>query len=448
MKYTQPLYLYTKLTQFYVAVAFCSILIAFIYSSSLFSSQPEFSLSGINVNLPSSVPARARLAPVTPGLVNLQIGNGDTLLSVLQDANVAKADALNAIKALTPYHDLAGLSIGQKIKLTFDTQDTASPDEAHLLRSLAIKTAPEKELRLVRTADGTFSVTEVVAPLTRKIMKISGTIDSSLLATSAALGVPTGIMMDLIKAYSYDIDFQRDIQSGDKFEVLLERFYTPEGELARDGEALYSSLTLDNKKLAIYHHTTAEGDEGFFTADGRSVRKDLLRTPLNIVHISSHFGMRKHPVLGYSKMHKGVDFSASTGTPILAAGAGIVEEIGHKGTYGNYVRIRHTAEYSTAYAHASRFAKLKKGDTVKQGEVIAYVGSTGRSTGPHLHYEVLVNNQQADPLGLKVSPGIKLLGNEWDRFTQHKQNVNTLMAKIPAQGEIALESVSSKMQVN
>jgi murein DD-endopeptidase MepM/ murein hydrolase activator NlpD len=147
-------------------------------------------------------------------------------------------------------------------------------------------------------------------------------------------------------------------------------------------------------------------------------------------------------------MHKGVDFSASTGTPILAAGSGVVEEIGRKSTYGNYVRIRHTAEYSTAYAHASRFAKLRKGDTVKQGEVIAYVGSTGRATGPHLHYEVLVNNQQVDPLRIKMSPGIKLEGTEWGRFAQIKQKLNAMLANLPSQGEIALRDNSSLSQLN
>src|SRR5262249_53996672 len=155
-------------------------------------------------------------------------------------------------------------------------------------------------------------------------------------------------------------------------------------------------------------------------------------TPLNVIHVTSKFGMRRHPVLGYSKMHKGADFSAPIGTPIFAAGTGTIEELGRKGSYGNYIRIRHSSGYSTAYAHISRFVRgLHKGDTIKQGDVIAYVGSTGRATGPHLHYEVLVHNQQIDPLKVKVTPGLKLAGHELQRFAAYKQKITSFLKNTP-----------------
>lgn len=439
MKYLQSLSFYTKPTTLFIPIIFCSVLLALIHYKLFLSYEQDSSLIDPQNQLSSS----ATILPIStdPNFLQLEVMSGDTFLNLLFNANVAKTDALNAVNALSTYYNLAALHIGQKISLTFDADATPSDDTSDAsrpLQSLTIKINPEKELHLLRTANGTFSANEVLIPLTKRLTKLSATIDYSLLATSSNLGISPNLMMDLIKAYSYDIDFQRDIQSGDKFEVMFERFYTPDGELAREGDVLFSSLTTGNKKLTIYHYTPKNGKAEYFTADGRNVRKDLLRTPLNIAHISSRFGMRKHPVLGYSKMHKGVDFAASTGTPILAAGSGVVAEIGRKGSYGNYIRIQHTKQYSTAYAHISRFSKLKKGDTVTQGDVIAYVGSTGRATGPHLHYEVLANNHQVDPLSMKMSPGLKLSGAEWNRFTEQKKKVDTLFAQIPAQTEIAL----------
>lgn len=449
MKYAYSLSFYTKLTKFYGMLAFCSILVAALYSTSLFRT-PMHSATGIKVAPASRAQQANTNASSIADAVTLKVANGDTLLSLMEDAKVAKADALSAVKALSPYHDLGGLSIGQKISLTFDVHDSAHIEDAPIaalpLRSLVIQVAPEKELQLLRTTAGNFKVIEKAIPLTRHVTRVSGSIDNSLLATANSLGIPSSVMMDLIKAYSYDVDFERDIQQGDKFEVLFERFYDQKGEFARDGNIIFSSLILGNRQLNIYRHTLTNGDTGYYTADGHSVRKDLLRTPLNVVHITSSFGMRRHPVLGYSKMHRGVDFAASTGTPIFAAGSGIIEEIGRKSTYGNYVRIRHSSQYSTAYAHASRLANLRKGDSVKQGDVIAYVGSTGRATGPHLHYEVMMNNQQVDPLSIKVSPGIKLAGAEWERFSRYKQNIKEALLKAPAQGEVALNFNSNAKQ--
>ncbi len=448
MKYLYSLYIDAKLASLFTSLLFCSVLVACIYSGFLVPHRTSSVETLISSTDTPAHYAPTSGAPSLSGNVNLELRKGDTLSGLLENANVSKTDIFAAVQALSPYHDLENLHIGQKIALTFDTADnaTATPADSTqvpLLQALAIKTAPEKELRLTRAADGTFVVKETILPLTRKVTRMRGTIDSSLLATTASLGVPANVMVDLVKAYSYDIDFQRDIQPGDQFEVVLEQFYTPDGELARDGDALYSSLKTGDKLLTIYHYTPKDGEAGYFTADGRNVRKDLLRTPLNIVHISSTFGIRRHPVLGYTKMHKGVDFAASTGTPILAAGAGVVEEIGRKGTYGNYIRIRHTTKYSTAYAHASRFAKLKQGDKVKQGDVIAYVGSTGRATGPHLHYEVLVNNRQVDPLSIKMTPGIKLQGTEWTRFTAQKQKLVSLLATLPIENNVAMSTTTS-----
>jgi murein DD-endopeptidase MepM/ murein hydrolase activator NlpD len=264
------------------------------------------------------------------------------------------------------------------------------------------------------------------------------------MATAHNLGIPSNALMELVKAYSFDVDFQRDIKVGDEINVVYERFYDEQGEFSHNGNIIYASLSLTDRNVELYRYSNSLGEEDFYSKDGHSVKKDLLRTPISVVRISSPYGMRHHPILGYSKLHKGVDFAAPTGTPILAAGNGIIEEMGHKGAYGNYIRLKHANGYSTAYAHASSFnKKLRRGQTVKQGEVIAYVGTTGRSTGPHLHYEVLVNNQQINPLKVKVSAGQKLNGKELSLFNRHKKSIEKLLTQIPNLGELAMQNTNS-----
>jgi murein DD-endopeptidase MepM/ murein hydrolase activator NlpD len=387
-----------------------------------------------------------------PNLLALKVASGDTMMSILQEAHISNDDIQNVITAIATSYDPKKLHIGQKILLTFDIPADNAPASAETplqLQSLKLRISPEKEVLAQRLANNSFTLTEIVTPLEKRVIRKQGIITNSLMATVANLDIPPTVMADIVKAYSYNVDFERDIQPGDKFDIVFENQYMEDGTFARSGNVIFSSLTLSDKQYKIYNHTTADGKTDYFDENGFSVRKELLRTPLNIVRISSGFGMRKHPVLGYSKMHKGVDFAASAGTPILAAGNGVVEEIGHKGSYGNYIRIRHNGSQSTAYAHTSRFAKgLHKGDSVKQGDVIAYVGSTGRSTGPHLHFEVLVDNKQVNPLSVKQSPGVKLAGAEMDRFKSYKKKLETLLAQSPDQKELAFDSRSGLKKVN
>ncbi|NDF13273.1 MAG: M23 family metallopeptidase [Proteobacteria bacterium] len=239
-------------------------------------------------------------------------------------------------------------------------------------------------------------------------------------------------------AYSYDVDFQRDIQVGNKFEVLYETYHDDEGRKIRDGGLIQATLTTGGQEMKIYRFTAKDGTEDFFNEKGMSVRKALLRTPVNGARITSGFGLRRHPILGYSKMHKGIDFGAPLGTPIYAAGDGVIEEIGKKGGYGNYVRLRHSAGYATAYGHISRFATgMKNGRRVKQGQVIAYVGSTGVSTGPHLHFEVHINGQQVNPAKVKTTPGRTLGKTEMAEFHSQMKDIDHLIASLPLKSQVA-----------
>jgi murein DD-endopeptidase MepM/ murein hydrolase activator NlpD len=254
-----------------------------------------------------------------------------------------------------------------------------------------------------------------------------------------AAGVPVQIILAMIKTLSYDVDFQRDIQPGDTFEVMFEGLYDTKGKLVRHGDLLYAGLDLSGAEIQLYRYEDAQGTSDFFNAKGESVKKALLRTPVDGAKITSGFGMRNHPILGYSKMHKGIDFGVPPGTPIQAAGDGTVEMAGPNGAYGNYVRLRHGNGFATAYAHMSRIAQgVHTGRRVMQGQVIGFVGSTGRSTGPHLHYEVLQGNSHVNPMSIKVPTGVKLTGKDLDRFQVHKRQSDLLMASIPSATHVAV----------
>jgi murein DD-endopeptidase MepM/ murein hydrolase activator NlpD len=234
------------------------------------------------------------------------------------------------------------------------------------------------------------------------------------------------------------VDFQRSIRPGDGFEVMFEKLYTEDGEFARFGNVLYGKLVLSGTNLPLYRFTTKGGLTDFFGTIGKSARKALMRTPIDGARLSSGFGRRRHPILGYTKMHRGLDFAAPRGTPIYAAGNGTVVYRARNGAYGNYIRIRHNSEYSTAYGHMSRFSrKVRRGRRVKQGQIIGYVGTTGRSTGPHLHYEVLNRGRQLNPFRLKLPSGKSLKGAELVRFNAERQRVQEKYTSLPKSATVA-----------
>ena len=252
-------------------------------------------------------------------------------------------------------------------------------------------------------------------------MRGAGTINDSLYLSAIRAGVPPAIVVELIRMFSWDVDFERDVQPGDRFEVMFERFHAPDG--SKDGVIGYAALTLGQKTLRLYRYQFDDGVVDYFNERGFSVRKALLKTPIDGARLTSGFGMRRHPILGYSLMHRGIDFGAPSGTPVYAAGDGTVELAGNQGSYGNYVRLKHTAGYSTAYGHLSGFARgLRSGSHVRQGQVIGYVGTTGRSTGPHLHYELLKSGSQINPLQMKLPEGRKLEGPDAKRFFRQRDD--------------------------
>jgi murein DD-endopeptidase MepM/ murein hydrolase activator NlpD len=374
-------------------------------------------------------------------IVNYQVKPGDTILKILLNLGVKENDAFSLLEEMKKIYDPKSISnkdaisIAYKVKVDYNTTSKESVNREVVVKNILLSPSIDKQIIVSRNEDGTYFAKEIQLKIVKSVSRYYGTLENGLYVDGVKAGISPTAMMNMINLYSYDVDFQRDIQDGDKFEMLVESFYTEDGRKVRDGNILFSSLTLKNRSIDMYMYEVS-GKAEYFDSKGNSTRKSLLRTPINGARVSSSFGMRRHPVLGYSKMHKGIDFAAPTGTPILAAGSGKITYYGVKGGYGNFVQIKHNQEYSTAYGHASKFVKkLKIGSQVKQGEVVAYVGTTGRSTGPHLHFELLYKGTAVNPSKVKATSGLKLSGKALKSFEAKKGEIDRYRKNIPNHGK-------------
>lgn len=407
--------------------------------------EPEISLLAAHpAALPPPPPveaeARAEGSPGEAGEAEalerrtVSIERGDTLSGVLGRAGVSAADGRAAVEALRTVIEPRSIRAGGSIEVAFAADAGGG---ASRLVAMTLAADARREAIVARADDGGFSASVRDLASVRAPAFAGGVIRSSLFADAAAAGAPDAIILEMIQAFSYDVDFQRDIHPGDRFSVLFEQVRGSDGAVLASGNLLHARLVLAGGEHSLYRHVDADGEAGYYTRDGRSVRTALLRTPINGARLSSAYGMRRHPVLGFSRMHRGIDFAAPTGTPIYAAGDGRVGFAGRNSGYGNYVRIDHDGRYATAYAHLSRFAAgLKRNDRVKQGQVIGYVGSTGVSTGPHLHYEILVDGSQVNPLEVKTVGQTRLAGEEMSRFAAAVAEVEGHSARL-AGGAVA-----------
>ncbi|HAE49920.1 MAG: peptidase M23 [Tistrella sp.] len=362
-------------------------------------------------------------AEMGPIIRTATVERGDTIIDLLVRNGVAQEDAYALVDSMRKVFNPRSLKIGQEVTLTFPRQRAGGGSGPVTSFQMAIDA--ERQIRIERSGLQTsFTAVEVRKELNRQLALASGEIRSSLYEAAAAADLPVSMVSELIKPFSYDVDFQRDIQPGDRFEVLYERMVDEQGRAIRNGDVLAATLVVGGRSLTLYRF-----DDDWFDPNGKSVRKALLQTPIEGARLTSGFGARRHPLLGYTKMHKGVDFGAPTGTPIMAAGDGVVEKADWFSSYGKYVRIRHNGTYSTAYAHMSRI-NVRAGQKVKQGQVIGAVGTTGRSTGPHLHYEVLVNNKQVNPKSIKLPVGRTLAAAELKKFRQTVAQVEKQVASL------------------
>ena len=362
------------------------------------------------------------------------IDDGDTLASIFNDSGISTENSTKIINAITKIFNPKKLKVGTIINLN---RTSDAKQEVFVPEKINIRISAREDIEVIKQEENYLAKIKII-PVIKHIAHVTLTINNSLIASAMKADLPYHLIMSMVKAYSYDIDFQRDIKSGNKLDLLIDKYYTTDGKFSHVGSILYACLFLNDKKSEIFQFTDASGDNIYYNQDAVSVVRQLLRTPINAARMSSGFGTRIHPVHGYSKMHKGVDFAAPVGTPILAAGNGVVELIGRKGGYGKYIRIKHSDTYSTAYAHLRNFSKdIVKGSKIKQGQVIGYVGMTGITTGPHLHFEVLKMNKQINPAKLKLAPEIKLNGKELQKFQTAKANIVELLKKISPQSEAA-----------
>ncbi|MHA1112911.1 MAG: peptidoglycan DD-metalloendopeptidase family protein [Alphaproteobacteria bacterium] len=372
-------------------------------------------------------------APSAPRRLAVRVRKGDTLARLLARAGVSAEESHAAIGALRKHYNPRDLRAGQKIDIVLAPRDA----EGGLI-GLTLTAAIDRDVAVARDGKTGFVAREIKKNLRRVPATAAGTIEDSLYLAARRAGMPPAILVEMIRAFSYDVDFQRDIHPGDAFEALYETLRFEDGSFAKHGRLLYAAMTLGGKKIGLYRYVARNGVSDFFHANGHSVRKALLRTPVDGARLTSRFGKRRHPILGYNRMHRGADFGAPRGTPVMAAGDGVVARANRHGAYGKYVRIRHNSTYATAYAHLKGFARgIRAGKRVKQGQIIGYVGSTGRSTGPHLHYEVLRGDRRVNPLSVKLPTGEKLKGKELRRFRLARTEIDRDFTALAARTRLA-----------
>ena len=388
------------------------------------------------LSLNNLIKADSKNAPEYPKRKQLEIGSGQTVAGVLQGNGIDGGQAHSIVQAMSEYIDMRKVRAGQDFEIIFDRPDTDS--DAPKLVEVSMAMDPIKSVHVTMDDQGQYAAELKEKEVFTRQYVGETEIQTSLYGSAARSGIPAPVIARMIKIYSWAVDFQRDIRAHDKIQVMYEVKETADGDSVAYGNILYANLNLGGIDLSLYRFEKDDGSVDYYDLKGRSIRKTLMKTPVDGARISSGFGMRHHPVLGYNKMHKGMDFAAPTGTPIYAAGDGKIDKIGRNGGYGNYIRIRHNGSLKTAYAHMSRFAKgMSNGKFVKQGDVIGYIGTTGRSTGPHLHYEVLLDGKQVNPNRVDLPTGENLKGKELERFKSVMQGFSQQYVQLMKGGKYA-----------
>jgi murein DD-endopeptidase MepM/ murein hydrolase activator NlpD len=362
--------------------------------------------------------------------LTLRLEKGDTVEKMLADIDVPEADRKQIHERLTALLKKKRLAAGEEIELLL--QNVPEQPDAPRVLSLSVRPQPEREYIITRRDDGTYEGEEKIYKVSPRIVRVEAERHGSLEQSGVKAGVPSPAMVEFIRALSYDVDFQRELKEGMKFTVLLEQLVTSDGRVTHPGRLLAGELRLLKRTVVVMRYRPQGGADGFYSPNGESVVRAFLRTPMDASKISSRFGMREHPILGYSALHAGVDFAAPPGTPILAAGAGKVAMAGPNNGYGLYVKLQHTSDVATAYAHMSRIGPgIKPGVVVRQGQVIGFVGSTGMSTGPHLHYEFHRGGRQVNPLAQKFAMRAQVGGKDATRFQALAKQYLTQLKNAP-----------------
>ena len=354
---------------------------------------------------------------------NHKIKSGETFDKILNSYSIDKQQIIAIKENLLKKININKLNTSQRIQITIDQTNKK-------ITEFIFQISNTEKIILSKTKENTeFNKKILTVKLNKKIIYTENMILQSLYKAATDQDIPPNIIIEFARIYGFQVDFQRDIRKEDKFQIMYEIFIDKNDKIIETGEILFANLKLSGQDNSLYYFDK-KNVEGHYNRNGKSVQKALMKTPINGARLSSSFGMRKHPIDGFNKMHRGTDFAAPKGTPIMASGNGTVKKAGWCGGGGNCVKIKHNSTYETVYAHMSKFARgIKKGTRVKQGQTIGYVGSTGKSTGPHLHYEVIVNGKKVNSQKLKLPSGRILKGKNRELFETNKIKLDVLKSE-------------------
>ena len=354
---------------------------------------------------------------------NLSIKKGQSLNSILSNMDIIQKDILETTKLLANFLNLKKINNNHIFQVIMNKQTGR-------LQRLTVNMDNITTLHIFRD-DKKFVANKIEKVLYKKTSLSEGIIKSSLFRAAQKDNIEAEVIVEFARIFGFEIDFQRDIRKNDIFQIVYDKFVDDDGEVQKNGDIIYAYMKNKGREIALYRFVDQKGIAGYYQTNGKSIEKALMKTPINGARLSSTFGMRKHPILGYNKMHRGTDFAAPKGTPIMASGSGTVEMVKWWGAYGKYIRIKHNSKYKTAYAHLNNYARgIRPGVKVKQGQIIGYVGSTGRSTGPHLHYEVLVNGKRRNSQRLKLPSGRTLRGSDREKFEISRIKIDVMRSSL------------------
>ena len=360
--------------------------------------------------------------------INYIVQKGDTYENIINSIELPISEKKKFINIVKNQNEIRSLKQNQQIYFKLDRKDNIKIIE------FKIEINKKKDLVFLRDSNLLSYTSKIIEKnLSKAIIFKEGVIENSLYNTAIKLGIKPNTIIEFARLYGFQVDFQRDIWKGDTFQIIYEQFESEDGSLIESGDIIFSNLNTQGTDLNLYKFELEKKEIDYFDENGKSMRKTLMKTPINGARLSSSFGKRKHPILGFTKMHTGTDFAAPTGTPIMASGDGVVTRAQWCGGGGNCVKIKHNSVYQTVYAHMSKFGRgIKKGVRVKQGQIIGYVGSTGLSTGPHLHYEVIENGKKINSQKLKLPSGKTLKGKLRNKFEVNKIKIDVLKSELIA----------------
>ena len=358
--------------------------------------------------------------------IDYKVKQGDTYENIINGISISKAEKKLFLKTVTKNNNLKILKLNQNLYFKIDKRNTPR------ILEFKIEVSKKKEILFTRIIDEKIFISKIIEKNLDKVITYKeGKITTSLYNTAINLNIKPGVIVDFARLYGFQVDFQRDIWKNDSFQIIYEEFKNVEGKVIETGDIIYANLNLQDNDIQLYKFEYEKNKIDYFDENGKSMRKTLMKTPINGARLSSSYGKRKHPILGFTKMHTGTDFAAPTGTPIMASGDGLIVRAKWCGGGGNCVKIKHNSVYQTVYAHMSKFGRgIKKGVRVKQGQIIGYVGSTGLSTGPHLHYEVIENGKKINSQKLKLPSGKILKGEQRKLFEVNKIKIDVLKSEL------------------